>query len=86
MKNQKDLAIFLKDPRGWCEEATAAKLMGTVGHATTWVFHTEDCRKTYEELHARGVKFSSAPEVQPYGVEAVFEDLYGNVFSLLQPR
>ena len=36
------------------------------------VFETEDCRKTYEDLLARGVEFLSPPKKRPYGVEATF--------------
>ena len=54
------------------------------GAMGTGVFATDDCRATYEELRARGVEFLSAPEEQPYGVEAVFKDNSGNWFSLTQ--
>jgi catechol 2,3-dioxygenase-like lactoylglutathione lyase family enzyme len=48
---------------------------------------TDDCLKDYVEMKARGVKFYGKPEVQPYGTEVVFEDLYGNLFDLIQrPR
>ena len=50
------------------------------------VFQTADCRKTYEELTAKGVEFLSAPKEQFYGVEAVFKDPFGNWFSLTQPK
>jgi predicted enzyme related to lactoylglutathione lyase len=39
----------------------------------------------YTTLLARGVKFVSPPTKQLYGTEAVFEDPYGNKFSLLEP-
>jgi len=56
-----------------------------IGRGTTWVFDTTDCRKMYEVLRARGVKFLSPPGETPWGVQAVFEDLYGNPFALIQP-
>ena len=49
-------------------------------------FHTADCRKTFEELKAKGVEFVSEPKDQFYGVEAVFKDPFGNWFSLTQPK
>ena len=49
-------------------------------------FNTADCRKTFEELKAKGVEFVSEPEDQFYGVEAVFKDPFGNWFSLTQPK
>jgi catechol 2,3-dioxygenase-like lactoylglutathione lyase family enzyme len=50
------------------------------------VFETADCRKTYEELSAKGVEFMAPPEDKFYGVEAVFKDPSGNRFSLTQPK
>src|SRR5687768_3577353 len=35
------------------------------------VFETADCRKTYEELKAKGVTFDSPPKEQFYGIEAI---------------
>jgi catechol 2,3-dioxygenase-like lactoylglutathione lyase family enzyme len=49
-------------------------------------FRTADCRKTYEELKAKGVEFVSEPKEQFYGVEAVVKDPFGNWFSLTQPK
>ncbi len=49
------------------------------------IFDTVDCTKMYATLLARGVKFVSPPTKQLYGTEAVFEDPYGNTFSLLEP-
>jgi len=50
------------------------------------VFQTADCRKSYEEMKARGVEFVSPPKDQFYGVEAVFKDPFGNWFSMTQPK
>jgi predicted enzyme related to lactoylglutathione lyase len=55
-----------------------------VGKNATWVGETQDCRKTYEELKSRGVKFTQGPEERPYGIEAVFQDLCGNSYALVQ--
>jgi len=49
-------------------------------------FQTADCRKTYEELKAKGVEFVSEPKDQFYGVEAVFKDPFGNWFSMTQRK
>jgi len=50
------------------------------------VFETADCRKTYDELAAKGVEFLAPPEDKFYGVEAIFKDPCGNRFSLTQPK
>jgi predicted enzyme related to lactoylglutathione lyase len=52
-----------------------------VGTETRWVFEVEDCRKFYESASKRGIKFLETPVEQPWGVtEAMFQDLYGNIF------
>ena len=85
-KGQQDIEIVLQKPEpGMHGEQGAAEMLSHIGHGTTWVFATDDCRADYETLRARGVTFLSPPSDQPYGVEAVFEDLYGNSVSLLQP-
>jgi uncharacterized glyoxalase superfamily protein PhnB len=56
-----------------------------VGKNPTAVLHTDDCRKTYEELRERGVEFTEAPQQRPFGLQSVFKDLYGNSYALLEP-
>jgi catechol 2,3-dioxygenase-like lactoylglutathione lyase family enzyme len=46
----------------------------------------DDCRKTYEELSAKGVEFLQQPEERPYGVEAVARDNSGNWMVLVEER
>ena len=50
------------------------------------VIQTDDCRKSYEELKARGVEFLQEPAERPYGIEALLRDDSGNWFSLTQPK
>ena len=56
-----------------------------VGQETFWVWRTPDFEGTYRRLIENHVKFVSEPHDQSYGREAVFEDLYGNLFILQQP-
>lgn len=55
-----------------------------VGKNAMWVLSTRDCQGGYDELSQRGVVFSQKPELRPWGIEAVFADLYGNQYSLVQ--
>jgi uncharacterized glyoxalase superfamily protein PhnB len=55
------------------------------GAMNGFIFHADDCRKTYEELSARGVEFTEPPEDRFYGVDAGFRDPFGNPFRLVQP-
>jgi catechol 2,3-dioxygenase-like lactoylglutathione lyase family enzyme len=47
---------------------------------------TDNCQGDYENMRAKGVIFYGKPEERPYGTEVVFEDLYGNLFDLIQRR
>jgi catechol 2,3-dioxygenase-like lactoylglutathione lyase family enzyme len=46
--------------------------------------HTDDFWRDYREMTSRGLKFVRPPREEPYGTVAVFEDLYGNQWDLLQ--
>jgi catechol 2,3-dioxygenase-like lactoylglutathione lyase family enzyme len=46
--------------------------------------HTDDFWRDYNTYRARGVVFVREPAEQPYGTVAVFQDLYGNLWDLLQ--
>lgn len=56
-----------------------------VGKNATCVVQTADCAATVAELKARGVEVTQDPVQRPYGTEAVFLDLYGNHYALLEP-
>jgi uncharacterized glyoxalase superfamily protein PhnB len=47
---------------------------------------TNDCRRDYQIMKERGVAFREEPREEPYGTVAVFEDLYGNKWDLLELR
>lgn len=47
-------------------------------------FETPDFEKDHARLVARGVSFVRAPKKEAYGTVAVFEDLYGNRFDLIE--
>lgn len=87
---QKDLEIVLMKPTkeflGDADSLEAMQRLISKGKMGAGVFYTSDCRKTYEELKGRGVKFVSPPEEKFYGVEAMFEDDSGNWFSLTERR
>ena len=46
--------------------------------------NTDDFWRDYEEMVERGVNFVREPKTEAYGTVAVFEDLYGNRWDLLQ--
>ncbi len=46
---------------------------------------TDDFGRDYNEMRAAGIRFVREPKEAPYGTVAVFEDLYGNLWDLIQP-
>jgi predicted enzyme related to lactoylglutathione lyase len=48
--------------------------------------HVDNCRKTFEELSAKGVTFLQEPSDRPYGIEAVLRDNSGNWLVLVEPK
>jgi uncharacterized glyoxalase superfamily protein PhnB len=46
--------------------------------------NTDDFYRDYNEMVAKGITFIREPKTQPYGTVAVFVDLYGNQWDLLQ--
>lgn len=58
----------------------------TGGRIPLFVYTTDDCQKTYQELLARGVEFIDTPMENPWGTAVQFYDLYGNKCDLLRPR
>jgi len=85
-KGQKELMIVLSKPRSEEAMQQVGGQPGPKGNPeATWVFETDDCRKTWEELKGKGVRVLGEPVERPYGVEAGFEDLYGNVFWMIEP-
>lgn len=70
-------------------KAATAEQRGRVGDQTggrVFLFlQTDDCRRDYETLSARGVQFVRPPTEAAFGVAAVFRDLYGNLWDLVEP-
>jgi predicted enzyme related to lactoylglutathione lyase len=82
-----DVAIVLQKPSAPFQQPDEIeRMLAEVGHGTTWVVESDDCKADYEAMKAKGVTFTSPPSDVPWGVSAVFHDLYGNKYNLLQPR
>ncbi len=45
---------------------------------------TDNVQRDYQALHAKGVEFVQKPTEQPYGTVAIFKDLYGHHWDLIQ--
>jgi catechol 2,3-dioxygenase-like lactoylglutathione lyase family enzyme len=70
------------------QAATPEQLQEVGNQAAGRVFlflHTDDFWRDYRLMQAASVKFIEQPRQESYGTVAVFEDLYGNKWDLLQP-
>jgi catechol 2,3-dioxygenase-like lactoylglutathione lyase family enzyme len=47
--------------------------------------HTADFHREYDAMRMRGVTFCETPRKEPYGMVAIFQDLYGNYWDLKGP-
>ena len=47
--------------------------------------HTDNFQRDFENLKAKGISIVRGPVVEPYGTVAVFADLYGNLWDLIEP-
>ncbi len=68
--------------------ATTPAQVAAIGNQTggrVFLFlETDDFWRDYNALRAAGVRFVREPKQAPYGTVAVFEDLYGNLWDLVQ--
>jgi hypothetical protein len=86
-KGQPDLEIVLMpttNPKLDPQDAETLRTLIRKGVLGSGVLETADCKKTYEELKAKGVEFMQPPVERFYGIEALLKDNSGNWFSMTQ--
>lgn len=66
-------------------EEEATRIGDQTGGRVFLFLYTDDFWRDYRTMSANGVRFIREPKNEPYGTVAVFEDLYGNRWDLLQP-
>jgi catechol 2,3-dioxygenase-like lactoylglutathione lyase family enzyme len=64
----------------------ASRIGNQTGGRVFLFLYTDDFWRDFRAYQARGVVFVREPKEEPYGTVAVFQDLYGNLWDLLQPR
>ena len=67
-------------------EEQRARVGNQTGGRVFLFLYTDDFWRDYENMQKKGVEFVRAPLDEPYGTVAVFKDLYGNLWDLLQPK
>jgi uncharacterized glyoxalase superfamily protein PhnB len=87
---QEDVAITLMAIPGppVMDEATARQVEDLMakGFSGTVFLTTDDCQADYEQLKARGVEFTEAPEERPYGIDSGFRGPSGNSIRLTEVK
>lgn len=64
----------------------ASRIGNQAGGRVFLFLDTDDFYRDHAAMIARGVRFREAPREESYATVAVFEDLYGNGWDLLQPK
>ncbi|THD58724.1 VOC family protein [Phenylobacterium sp.] len=67
-------------------EAQTARIGDQTGGRVFLFLETSDFAADHARMSAAGVRFLEAPRREPYGAVAVFEDLYGNRWDLIEPK
>ncbi len=80
LAKQPDFEIILMPAANEFETSLVGQQGNTMPLAS---FTTDNCQKTYEELAQKGIEFVQKPTKQPWGINAVFKDLYGTLFNLV---
>ena len=68
------------------DEAQRSRIGNQTGGRVGFFLHTDDFHRDHAAMLAAGVQFLEAPREEPYATVAVFRDLYGNTWDLLEPR
>lgn len=76
-------ALLLAKAWGAEQEAVVGKQAG--GRVFLFL-ETDDLERDHARMQHEGVRFREAPRTEAYGKVAVFEDLYGNPWDLIEPR
>jgi catechol 2,3-dioxygenase-like lactoylglutathione lyase family enzyme len=79
--------LVLSMPEMGHDEETAAEIRALIakGGGSGVIFSVDDCRRTYEELVAKGVEFTQEPTEHFYGIDCGLRDPFGNPLRFTQP-
>ena len=66
-------------------DAQQSRVGNQTGGRVFLFLHTDDFWRDYHRMTAEQIRFVREPAEEPYGTVAVFADLYGNLWDLIQP-
>jgi catechol 2,3-dioxygenase-like lactoylglutathione lyase family enzyme len=67
-------------------EIQAARIGDQTGGRVFLFLETDDFTRDHQAMQAKGVSFKEEPRREAYGTVAVFADLYGNLWDLIEPK
>ena len=71
-------------------QASGEKQLAAIGNQTggrvAFFLNTDNFWRDYESYKSKGVKFTREPEIQEYGTVAVFQDICGNLWDLIERK
>ena len=67
-------------------DAQRSRIGDQTGGRVGFFLHTDDFWRDHAAMTAAGVEFLETPREEPYATVAVFRDLYGNTWDLLEPK
>ena len=68
------------------DDEQASRVGNQTGGRVFLFLHTDDFWRDFHAYKAKGVNFVREPKAESYGTVAVFRDIYGNLWDLLQPN
>ena len=82
-KGDKGARLLLAQADG---KAQVGRVGDQTGGRVGFFLETDDFARDHAAYTAKGVRFLEPPRHEPYGSVAVFEDLYGNKWDLIEPK
>jgi catechol 2,3-dioxygenase-like lactoylglutathione lyase family enzyme len=67
-------------------EEQQSRIGNQTGGRVFLFLYTDNFRRDYEDYTSKGIEFVREPVAEPYGTVAVFKDLYGNLWDLIEPK
>lgn len=82
-RNAEGARLLLAEASG---EEQASRIGNQTGGRVFLFLETDDFARDHRAMLAKGVEFREAPRHEAYGTVAVFADLYGNLWDLIEPK
>jgi catechol 2,3-dioxygenase-like lactoylglutathione lyase family enzyme len=67
-------------------EEQSSRIGNQTGGRVFLFLYTDDFYRDHKNMLSKNIKFISEPREEAYGTVAVFEDLYGNLWDLIEPK